>query len=266
MLRGAFERLRKKRKVQGSALFLGLITLVAIFAGPLASACSGSLGFDSMGRDLFARLVHGSRISLGLGVSVAALSFFIGALVGGLAGAKGGLFDGIIARWIEAMGIFPAVILAALLRAMEREPSLWPLFAVATLVRSAEMARLVRLLIVEGQTSGWVVAANALGASPLRILWHHILPNGMGTLLTSALFSVTFVVLLETSLSFLGLGVPTELASWGQMLGEALPYPSLALVLPPVVALLTTLTALFVLGDALRDELDPRGGMRRPLG
>lgn len=263
---GRLRRFRERRDVRASAFFLALVALVAVFAGPIASAFPGLLGEDAMGRDVFAKLVHGSRTSLGLGVSVAMLSLFIGALVGGLAGAKGGLFDGIVARWIEAMGVFPAVILAALLRAMERQPSLLPLFAVATLVRSAEMARLVRLLIIEGEGSGWVLSARALGASPTRILLRHILPNGLGSLLTSTLFSVAVVVLLETSLSFLGLGVPTEVASWGQMLGEALSDASFGLVLPPIVALVTTLGALFLLWDALRDALDPRGEMREPLG
>jgi len=257
--RGALRRLSSQRRVRVSASLLAVIGLMAALAGPIASLGPRLLGLDGERGALFTELVLGSRTALGLGLGVAIASLFAGGIVGALAGLRGGLWDSLIARWVEAVGVFPAVILAALLRAMEPGPSLLSLFAVATLVRSAEMARLVRLLVVEGQTAGWSVAARALGASRARVLWHHILPNGVGTLFVSAFFSIGSVVLLETALSFLGLGVPAETASWGRMLGEIRTGANLPFLVAPVLALVVTLSALASLGDALRDEFDPRG-------
>lgn len=243
-------RLRSRPLATPSALVLLALSVIALFAEPLASFGSAALGGDAGAR--FSALVLGSQTALGLGVAVALLSLLLGGLLGGLAGAVGGIFDSLVVRWVEAMGVFPAVILAALLRAMEPEPSLLSLVAVATFVRSAEMARLVRLLVVEGYATGWALSARALGASPFRIFLRHILPGGRGTVLVSAYFSISSVVLLETSLSFLGLGVPKEVASWGQMLGEFRPESSLGALLPPVLALVVTLGALSRVGDALR--------------
>lgn len=264
-LGAAFRRVSARRGARIGASLLSLVALVAIFAGPLASSGPSLLGLEGASAEVFAHLVHGSRTALGLGLGVAGLSILLGGLVGGLAGAMGGLWDGIVARWIEALGVFPAVILVALLQAIEQRPSLLSLFAVATLLRSAEMARLVRLLVLESSTTDWALAARALGASRARIFLRHILPGGLGTILVSAFFSIGSVVLLETSLSFLGLGVPEESASWGKMLGEIRSDASLTTILPPVLALVTTLGALYLLGDALREELDPRG-VREEVG
>lgn len=258
-LGNALRRLSAQPRVRISASLLLAISLVALLADPIASIGPGLLGLEGDHRALFTELVLGSRTALGLGLGVAVASLLLGGIIGALAGIRGGLWDSLIARWVEAVGVFPAVVLAALLRAMEPTPSLLSLFAVATLVRSAEMARLVRLVVVEGQSAGWSVAARALGASRARLLWHHILPHGLGTLLVSGILSIGSVVLLETALSFLGLGVPPETASWGRMLGEIRTGTSLPFVVAPILALFVTLGALGSLGDALRDELDPRG-------
>lgn len=257
-IRGALRRLSTRWSVRVSASLLVAIGIVAALAGPIAGLAPRLLGLDAEGSAVFAEIVLGSRTALGLGLGVALASLFLGGFVGAVAGIKGGLWDSLIARWVEAIGVFPAVILAALLRAMEPRPSLLSLFAVATLVRSAEMARLVRLLVVEGQAAGWSVAARALGASQGRILFRYILPNGGGPLIVSAFLSIGSVVLLETALSFLGLGVPAETASWGRMLGEVRSGADLPVLLAPILALVVTLGALSFLGDALRDELDPR--------
>lgn len=261
-LGSAFRRLCARRRAQAGALLLSLVLLMAIFADALAGPGASLLDLDASSHDVFAHLVHGSRTALGLGAGVAIASLVLGGLIGAFAGMVGGLWDSIVLRWVEAAGVFPAVILIALLRAMENEPSWLSLFAVATLVRSAEMARLVRLLIIEGQATGFALAARALGASRARIVLRHILPNGLGTILVSAFFSMSVVVLLETSLSFLGLGVPTATASWGRMLGEIHSGTPLLAVIAPILALATTLGALALVGDALRDELDPRGEAR----
>lgn len=248
-----------QRRVRVSTSLLLAVGFVALLADPIASVGPRLFGLEGERSALFAELVLGSRTALGLGLGVALASLVLGGIIGALAGIRGGLWDSLIARWVEAVGVFPAVVLAALLRAMEPKPSLLSLFAVATLVRSAEMARLVRLIVVEGQAAGWSVAARALGASQARLLWHHILPHGLGTLLVSGFLSIGSVVLLETALSFLGLGVPPETASWGRMLGEMRAGTSLPFLLAPILALVVTLGALASLGDALRDEFDPRG-------
>lgn len=233
---------------------------------PLARHAPGHpLGTDAFGRDVLARLVHGARTALGLGLVAAALALAVGVLLGGTAGALGGFWDGLVERFAEGVVVFPAVILAALLRAIEQKPSLASLLVVVALVRATEMARLVRALVVRAWAEEWALAARALGAPPTRVVFRHILPNVLGAIVVSTVFSVGAIVLLETALSFLGLGVPTDFASWGEMLGEIRWGASAGLVLLPAIALATTAGALFLVGDALRDAIDPRAESEDPL-
>jgi peptide/nickel transport system permease protein len=214
------------------------------------------LGTDAFGRDVFARLVHGTRTSLSLGALVAFLAVAFGYALGALAGALGGLWDGAVERMVEIIGVFPAVLAVALVRALERRPSILSLVIVITAVKWAEIARLVRLHVLRALAEDWALAAKASGASPARIAFGHITPHLMAPIAVSAVFAVASAVLTETSLSFLDLGVPSSFASWGEMLGEVRWGAGLRILLPPIFALGLTLGGLYLIADAIRKTFE----------
>jgi len=213
------------------------------------------LGTDAFGRDVLARLVYGARTSLGLGLLVALFSAVAGYALGALAGLRGGLWDSVIERVIEVVGVFPAVVTIALVRTLERRPSLLSLFLVVAAVKWAEATRLTRILVLRSLAEEWAIGARALGASPFRIAVHHLAPHVAPALSVSAAFAVASVALTETSLSFLGLGVPATVVSWGEMLGEVRWGAGPFVLLPPLLALGVTLVALYLIADAVRAAL-----------
>jgi peptide/nickel transport system permease protein len=224
---------------------------------PLAPASGAHpFGTDAFGRDVFARLVYGTRTALLLGLLVTAAALVLGCALGGLAGMKGGLWDSLIERMAEVIGVFPAVVVIALLRALEQGSSIWVLAAVVALVRWAEVARLTRVLVLRCLGHEWAVAALAGGASHFRVFWFQLLPHLAAPLLVSATFSLTAVVLTETSLSFLGLGVPAPTASWGEMLGEVRWGAGPRVLFPPAAALGVALASLYLIADAARKSLE----------
>jgi peptide/nickel transport system permease protein len=214
------------------------------------------LGTDAFGRDVFARLIHGTRTSLALGALVSLLSVLAGYALGSLAGTLGGIWDSLIERLVEIVGVFPAVVAIALVRALERRPSLLSLVVVIAAIKWAEIARLTRVLVLRLLAEDWAVAARAAGASPARIAFSHITPHLMAPLAISAAFAVASVALTETSLSFLDLGVPATVASWGEMLGEIRWGAGARIVLPPILALGSMLGALYMIADAIRKTFE----------
>jgi peptide/nickel transport system permease protein len=195
------------------------------------------LGTDAFGRDVLARLVHGTRTTLLLGAGVAGLSLLLGCLLGGGAAMYGGILDSLVQRFVEALCVFPAVVLVALARSFERQPSFVTLGAVLVLARCAEMTKVVRILVVRALAQDWALAARALGVSRLRLALVHIGPHVITPILVSATFSIGAVVLTEAALSFLGLGVPVGTASWGEMLGEIRWGAGPLVLVPPAIAL-----------------------------
>lgn len=235
-------------------------------APPLSgSSREHPLGTDAFGRDSFARLVHGARTALGLGVATALTALVLGGFLGAIAGMLGGLWDGMVDRFTELAGAFPTIVLIALLRAIEGHPSLTSLFVAVVLWRIAAAARLTRALVLSASSEDWVAAARALGASPSRIVLCHVAPHLAAPLLISAVFSVGAVVLTETSLSFIGLGTPTEVASWGEMLSEFRWGAGPAFLVLPTLSLALTVGTLYVIADAIGMALDPRAGRRNLL-
>jgi ABC-type dipeptide/oligopeptide/nickel transport system permease subunit len=211
------------------------------------------LGTDAFGRDAFARLVHGARPALGLGLAVALFALVVGGACGVAAGLMGGYTDMLVARLVEIAGVFPAVVVIALGQSLLREPSLLWIAAVVAIVRSADTARLVRVLVLRALPEDSVEAARALGASPARIARSHLLPRIGSQVLASTVFSVGAVVLTEASLSFLGLGQRTQTASWGEMLSEVGLGAGPLLLVPAAAALAVTLGALCLVADAVRE-------------
>jgi len=224
-----------------------------------SSALSHPLGTDDRGRDVFARLVHGARTSLTVGLLSVVAFIGIGALLGALAGFYGGLIDSVVARLIETLTAFPTIVLVLVIQGLVAHPTLSTMLLAIALTRWTEVARLVRAEVMLVTSQEYVLAARALGARPGRVLWKHVLPNAIAPMLVAATFGVASVVLIEASLTFLRVGVPPPTPSWGEMLSEARDH-ALAwwLLLLPGLAVFTTVVALNLIGEALRDALDPR--------
>jgi peptide/nickel transport system permease protein len=220
---------------------------------PAGTTRGHPLGTDAFGRDAFARLVHGARTALGLGLAVAIIALAVGGVAGAAAGLLGGYVDRLVARIEEVTGVFPAVVLIALAHALSRKPSMLWIAAIVAIVRAADTARLVRVLVLRSLADESAEAMRALGASPARIALWHLLPRIGPQLLASAVFSAGAVVLTETSLSFLGLGVRSESASWGEMLSEVGLGVKPPMLVAAAAALAVTLGALLLVADAVRE-------------
>lgn len=216
------------------------------------------LGTDAHGRDVLARLVHGARPMLGVGL-VAVFAFAgIGVVLGALAGFFGGVFDAIVSRLIETLTSFPTLVLVLVVQAVLPNPTTLTLLVVIALSRWTEVARLVRAEVLLVSAQDYVTAARALGASPTRVLRRHVLPNAVAPALVAATFGVASVVLIEAALDFLRVGGGGA-ASWGETLSEARDSPAAWWLFAfPGALLFATVAALNVVGEALRDALDPR--------
>ncbi len=179
------------------------------------------LGTDEIGRDVFARLVHGSRMTLLIALGVVLLSSLLGTFLGALAGWQGGLVDAVISRALELASTFPTVFFLIVLVAALRGPSLLAVIFVLGTTRWPETARLMRAEVLRLRDRDFVVAARAMGASRWWIMRRHLVPNAIGPVLVSSTFAVGSAVLMESALSFLGLGVVPPAASWGELLQQA---------------------------------------------
>jgi peptide/nickel transport system permease protein len=224
---------------------------------PPGAAPGHPLGTDEEGRDVFARLVHGSRASLGIGLLAALLFVGVGTVLGGLAGFYGGALDGLVARLIETLTPFPTLILVLVVQALLEHPSLESMLLAIGLTRWTEVARVVRAEVLLVSSQDYALAARALGVRPLRVLLRHVAPNAAAPVLVTAAFGIAQVVLIESSLEFLHVGVPLSV-SWGEMLSEARGHPGAYwLLLFPGLAIFVVVAALNIVGEAWRDALDP---------
>lgn len=217
------------------------------------------LGTDEHGRDVFARLVHGSRTALGVGGLAVLAIVVVGATLGALAGFFGRRIDMFVARLVDVLSSFPSLVLLVVIQALQQKPSVASLLLAIGLTRWPEVARLVRAEVLMVATRDYTLAARALGASPIRVLWRHVIPNVKGPILIAGALGLAQVIVLEASLSFLRVGVPPTSASWGEMLSE-LRDGTVAwwLVLFPGILVVVLAFALNVIGETLRDGFDPK--------
>lgn len=230
--------------------------LDAILKAPCAEF---PLGTDRLGRDVLSRLLYGGRVSLWVGFVAVGISISIGALLGLVSGYFGSLVDEIVMRFVDIMLCFPSFFLILAVVAF-LEPSLFNIMVVIGLTSWMGVARLVRAETLTLREREFVSAARLAGTSTWRIMTRHILPNAMAPVTISAILGIGGAILIESGLSFLGLGVQPPQASWGNMLmdGKSVIEEAFWLSLFPGLAILITVLGYNLLGESLRDFLDPR--------
>jgi peptide/nickel transport system permease protein len=217
------------------------------------------LGTDSLGQDLLSRIIYGARVSLLVGISAVVISGALGVTLGLISGYSGGLPDDVIMRVAEIQLAFPAILLYIAAMAT-LGPGLGKIILVIGIVGWVSYARVERGVVLAVREHEYVTAARALGASTRLILWRHILPNTMAPMIIVASFSLATTVITEASLSFLGLGVPPSVPSWGSLLADGRDYLRQGwwITTFPGLAIMATVLSINLIGDWLRDVLDPR--------
>lgn len=258
----------------GAGVFL-LFIVAAVFAHPLAPygendtdlfnrlaspSAEHLLGTDNLGRDVLSRLLMGAQVSMLVGVLTSALATAISVIIGMASGYFGGRLDMVTQRMVDAWMVFPDLVLLIVVISV-LGPGMPQIIVVLGLLYGIGGSRIIRGAVMSVRENTYTRAAQAMGASPLYILWRHILPNIGPVVILLFTSRIGAVILAEAGLSFLGLGVPPPEATWGEMLtgsGRSYMYVAPWLALAPGICLTLTVFAINVFGDALRDVLDPR--------
>src|SRR5574341_424101 len=232
--------------------------LTAMMKAPEGIGSLHVLGTDNLGRDIFSRVIHGSRVSLLIAFAVVFVSGFIGISLGAISGYFGGKVDVLIQKLVEVIWAFPPLLLGITIMAFLGQ-GLFNLILALVAQRWIQYCRVVRAQALSLKGRDFIVATRALRASAARIIGRHLLPNLLQASLVIGPFAMASAIVSEASLSFLGLGVPPEIPTWGTMLADGRLYISTAwwLALFPGAAIFVTVLGINLLGDALRDILDP---------
>lgn len=258
----------------GGALLLGLL-FVAVFAPWIAPyaltdlnlvndlappSAEHWLGTDENGADLLSQIIYGARIAAMVGLGTVGICASVGVTLGAISGYYGGLVDEVMMRVIDLLMAFPGILLAILIIAITRSPSVMAVILALSLTGWAGYARLVRGQVLSMRERPFVMAARAMGAPAWWIIGRHLLPNVMAPVIVQATFGIAGAILAEAGLSFLGLG-PDGVPSWGALLDQGARYFLITghLALFPGLAIMATVLGINLLGDALRDRWDPRG-------
>jgi len=270
----AFNRLLKNKMAVIGLAYLLFQTVIAVLAPWIArfpfdetNLALGAIppdlvhffGTDDLGRDMFTRVIYGSRISLMVGILATAVSVVIGVLYGAISGYVGGRTDDMMMRILEILYSLPFIFFVIILMVLFGR-NIYLLFVALGLIEWLTMARIVRGQVVSLKKVEYIDAARSMGVGHFRIIADHLIPNVLGTVIIYVTLTVPGVILEEAFLSFLGLGVQEPMSSWGTLISDGVAamqtYPWMLIF--PCVTLMLTLLALNFLGDGLRDALDPR--------
>lgn len=271
----AWQDLRRRPLFWISALIIILVVLVAAFPSlftsvdphaanlrdSLAPARSGHLmGFTQQGYDVYSRVIYGARASVIVGIGVTVAVTIVGVLLGALAGYVGGWLDAILSRITDMFFAIPLILAGIVLMQLFTERTIWSVVIVLAAFGWPQMARVVRSAVISVKNEEYVTASRALGLSPAGILFRHVLPNCLAPIIVMATTSLGIYIVAEATLSYLGIGLPTTTVSWGndisvaqQVLRQA---PSN--LFWPAIALAVTVLGFILMGDALKDSLDPK--------
>lgn len=269
-----WHRFKKNKLAIGGAVIVSSLFFVAIFATFIAPYDPNAIdvkhileppnlnhpfGTDDLGRDVFSRVIYGSRISLTVGFVAVGIATLIGIFLGAVSGYYSGLMDSVIMRFVDIMLSVPTFFLILAVIAF-LEPSILNIMVVIGLTSWMGVARLVRAEFLSIREREFVLAARGLGASDMRIIFRHILPNAMSPVLVSTVLGIAGAVLVESALSFLGIGVQPPTPSWGNILTIGKDNIEIAwwLSVFPGLAILITVLGYNLLGEGIRDAIDPR--------
>lgn len=271
----AWRRLKSNRMAMIGLGFI-IFMIMAAIVGPMLSPYSYSdqdlnatyakpsaehwFGTDSLGRDMFTRVLFGARISLSVGILAALMCVVVGIVYGGVSGFYGGRVDEIMMRIVDILYTIPTTLAVILLMVLFGEASIWNVFIAIGALNWVVEARIVRGQILALKEQEYALAAKTIGANKWRILFKHLLPNAMGPIIIAFTLAIPSAIFTEAFLSFLGLGVSAPMASWGVLASEGVramkSHPQL--IFFPAMAISLTMLAFNFLGDGLRDALDPR--------
>jgi oligopeptide transport system permease protein len=271
----AWHDLRRNPTFVISALLILFLILVAVFPSLFTStnptrcdliegnngrAPGHPFGFDRQGCDVYARVIYGARASVTVGVLVTSGVVLIGGFIGAIAGFYGGAADSLLSRLTDVFFAIPILLFAIVFLSSFPYRNIWTVVAAIMLVGWPSVARIMRGSVISVKEADFVTAARALGASDMRILRRHILPNAIAPVIVVATISLGLFIVLEATLSYLGIGLPGSTVSWGGDINDAQASLRTAphVLLFPSLALSITVLAFMLLGDAVRDALDPK--------
>ncbi|MBC8390388.1 MAG: ABC transporter permease [Actinobacteria bacterium] len=274
LYKDALKRLKKNKLAMLGLSIVILIILIAIFAplispynpilrikedSSLSPSMNHLFGTDLLGRDIFSRVIYGSRISIEVGVIAVGISVIIGLFFGALSGYFGGISDAVIMRVADIFFAFP-YILGAIAIMTILGPGIVNIFIAIGILGWASIARIFRSSILIIKNKEYIEAARAMGAGSSRIIMRHIFPNSFAPIIVYATMNVGTAIIVEAALSFLGIGVQPPTPAWGKMLAESLSYIDTApwMMFFPGLAILITVLGFVLLGDGLRDAFDPK--------
>ncbi|WP_297592728.1 ABC transporter permease [Mycobacterium sp.] len=272
--RDTWRRLHRRPKFIGAAVLIAFVVAVAMFPGlftgvdpayadPGQSLLPASrahwFGTDLQGHDVYARTVYGARASVTVGLGAAVVVFVVGGAVGALAGFYGGWVDAVVSRVTDVFFGLPLLLAAIVLMQVLHHRTVWTVIAILALFGWPQVARIARGAVLAVRASDYVLAAKALGMSRFQILLRHALPNALGPVIAVATVALGLFIVTEATLSYLGVGLPTSVVSWGGdiNLAQTRLRAGSPVLFYPAGALAITVLAFMMMGDALRDALDP---------
>jgi oligopeptide transport system permease protein len=272
--RETWRGLHRRPKFVVAAMLILLILVVAVFPGlftgadPTYADPSQSLlgpsaahwfGTDLQGHDIYARTVYGARASVTVGLGATLAVFVVGGALGALAGFYGGWVDAVVSRITDVFFGLPLLLAAIVLMQVLHHRTVWTVIAILALFGWPQVARIARGAVLEVRASDYVLAAKALGLSRFQILLRHVLPNALGPVIAVSTIALGLFIVTEATLSYLGVGLPTSVVSWGGDINtdQTRLRSGSPILFYPAGALAITVLAFMMMGDALRDALDP---------